>query len=328
MSCITTSTDSTTLVLGSGVGRSQWITNLQSALVQKRCLGHVFHNIPLIKPAICPEEPRMTSENATKFKELYSEYEEAAVKWTEGEIVAKQIVVNMISKEICPQKFINMTAKQIFDHVSNVRVEGTTTPWETAVRNLLSTKFTSTANTYCNEFMQNYLDVNSAAESMSSTKPESSKDVHRNIFEVNPGFAGYMFILGTEGIEWLNTWRQTKVYDAENRYVSLDTMMSTLRQVAKVKEGQSAFGQVAVGQERGHSKGKGKEVVHSADSEAICTRCVHNKHKNKNCFKQHPELRKSFRRNGSAKAASGLKDKVGEGEDDDSDGQFDLGTIH
>ncbi|KAI0991327.1 hypothetical protein K3495_g16860, partial [Podosphaera aphanis] len=107
----------------------------------------------------------------------------------------------MISKEIRPQNFVKMTAKQIFDHVSNVREEGATTPWETAVRNLLSTRFTSTANNYCNEFMQNFLDVNSAAESMMPTIPGSSKDTQRNIFEISPGFAGFMFIMGTEGID-------------------------------------------------------------------------------------------------------------------------------
>ncbi|KAI0991540.1 hypothetical protein K3495_g16647, partial [Podosphaera aphanis] len=133
--------------------------------------------------------------------------------------------------------------------------------------------------------------------------------------------------MGTEGIDWLDTWRQTKVYDEKNRYVSLDTMMSTLRQVAKVKEAQSGGGQVAFGKEKGRSNGKGKDGATSADPEALCTRCYHSKHKNKNCFKQHPELRRKFRENGSAKAASGLKDKVGEGEDYDSDGQFDLGTI-
>lgn len=134
----------------------------------------------------------MTTENATNFKQLYADYEEKAVKWTEGEIVAKQIVVNMINKEIRPQNFVNMTAKQIFDHVSNVREEGATTPWETAVRNLLSTSFTSTANNYCNQFMQNFLDVNSAAESMMPTSPAGSKDIQRNMFEISPGLAGYM----------------------------------------------------------------------------------------------------------------------------------------
>ncbi|KAI1000333.1 hypothetical protein K3495_g7859 [Podosphaera aphanis] len=156
----------------------------------------------------------------------------------------------MISKEIRPQNFVNMTAKQIFDHVSNVRKEGATTLWETAVPNLLSTRLISIANIYCNEFMQNFLDVNSAAESMMPTTPGGSKDTQRNIFEISPGFADYMFIMGTEGIDWLDSWRQTKVYDEKNRYVSLDNMMSTLRQVAKVKEAQSGGGQIAFGKEK------------------------------------------------------------------------------
>lgn len=59
----------------------------------------------------------------------------------------------------------------------------------------------------------------------------------RNIFEVNSGFVGFMIIMGIEGIDWLGIWRQTKVYDAENMYVSLNTFMLTLRQVVNIKEG-------------------------------------------------------------------------------------------
>lgn len=80
--------------------------------------------------------------------------------------MAKQILVNMISKEIRPKNFLNMTARKIYDQVSNVREEDATTPWEIAVRNLLSTRFTSTAEVYRNEFKQNFLDMNSAAESI------------------------------------------------------------------------------------------------------------------------------------------------------------------
>ncbi|KAI1005468.1 hypothetical protein K3495_g2749 [Podosphaera aphanis] len=283
------SNDLSMVILGSGVSISQWITNLQSVLVQKHCLGHVFHNIPLIKPVFSPEEPTMTTENATTLKQLHTENEEKAVKWTEGEIVAKQKVVNMISKKIRPQNFINMTAKQIFDHVSNVREEGATTPRETAIRNSLSTRFTSTANNYCNEFMQNFLDVKIVAESMMPTPPAGSKDVQYNRGDLSVG------------------------------YIEAD------QGVRREEPAQSGRRQIAFGKDEGRSDGQGKDVVTSADPEVLCTHCYHNKHKNKNCFKQHPELRRKFRGNGLAKAASGLKDEIGE--DEDSDGHLDIGTM-
>ena len=67
-------------------------------------------------------------------------------------------------------------------------------------------------------------------------------------------------------------------------------------------------------------------MVQSTDPEAICTCCIHNKHKNENCFKQHPELRKKYmRRKGSAKVASSLNFDVSKEEDDD--GHLSLGTI-
>lgn len=76
---------------------------------------------------------------------------------------------------------------------------------------------------------------------MSRNLKESEKE-GRNIFEISLGIASFMFIMGTEEIPWLDTWRQTMTQDKSNRYVSLDTMMSTLRQVANGKEGM--FGHV------------------------------------------------------------------------------------
>lgn len=67
-----------------------------------------------------------------------------------------------------------------------------------------------------------------------------------------------MFTMETEGFEWLDTRRQKIVYDAESRYVSLNIMMSTPRQVPKIKEGQYIYGQAAEGQELSQFRGKGK----------------------------------------------------------------------
>ncbi|KAI0991518.1 hypothetical protein K3495_g16669, partial [Podosphaera aphanis] len=210
-----------------------------------------------------------------------------------------------------------MTAKQLFDHVANAREEGATTPWETAVRKFLATKFTTTAENYCNEFLQNFLDVNSAAETMVSRNLEEFEK-GGNMFEISLGLASFMFIMGTEGIPWLDTWRQTKTLDKSNRYVSLDTMMSTLRQVANGREGMLGHGQSAIGQDGGRKgrNAKGKGAARNADPESLCQRCTH-KHKNKHCFKQHPELRKNSNYNRTAKAdVARATEKIGDRSDD------------
>ncbi|KAI0990905.1 hypothetical protein K3495_g17282, partial [Podosphaera aphanis] len=139
------STQEVTVILGPGVSLSTWIANLQSALVRRRCLGHVFHNIPGIKPAMRPTAPEKGTLTDAEYSTKMKEFENDLISWTEGEIEARNILVNRITKDVCPQNFLNMTAKQLFDHVANAREEGATTPWETAVRKFLATKFTTTA---------------------------------------------------------------------------------------------------------------------------------------------------------------------------------------
>lgn len=103
------------------------------------------------------------------------EYEEKLQRFQEGEgeIEARSILAARIERAICPPNLLSMSAKQIYDHILNVRKEGANTPWESAVRNLLSPRLTSTAEVYCNEFMQHYLDSNSAVESMPTQSSDS-----------------------------------------------------------------------------------------------------------------------------------------------------------
>ncbi|POS81725.1 hypothetical protein EPUL_006558, partial [Erysiphe pulchra] len=87
-----------TVILGPGVSLSNWIANLQSALVRRKCLGNVFHNIPGIKPALRPIEPNGNTSDAEYSKKI-TEYEIELVKWIEGEIEARNILVNRITKD-------------------------------------------------------------------------------------------------------------------------------------------------------------------------------------------------------------------------------------
>lgn len=184
-----------------------------------------------------------------------------------------------------------MSAKQIFDTIATTREEGAAMPYESAVRNLLNTGFT-TIEEYCDTFMQHYLSVNSAAESMVTYKVDKDSS---NPFIIPHGLASFLFVMGTEGVEWLETWRQTKVLDKKNGYTSLENLMSSLRQVGKSRSKTLGQPLVATGRKGKSDQNERKSGVGGPDD--FCVLCEHH-HKNKNCFKQHPERKKSFRQKG------------------------------
>lgn len=216
------------IILAPGVSFTDWESDLQVALIKKGRPAHVFHDLEEIEPALRPIAPtRKEGQTDQQFEQILLKYKEAAKKWKEGEIEAKNVLIRRLSEGVRPQDYRRMSAKQVFDNIASSREEGAATPYETAVRNLRNIQFTN-ADEYCDNFMQHYLSINSAAESMIS---HSSKDSEINPFLMLRGYASFLFVLGTEGIPWLDTWRQTKIFDGSNKYVPLETMMSTLRKV-------------------------------------------------------------------------------------------------
>ncbi|POS85018.1 hypothetical protein EPUL_003997 [Erysiphe pulchra] len=117
---------------------------------------------------------------------------------------------------------------------------------------------------------------------------------------ISARLAGCFFVLEIEGISWLETWRQTRVYYANIKYVSLDVMMFTMRKVAKRHEVVN-FAQIAMATGANKRKGNGRNEG-DINPEAISEICKH-KHRNKNCFKQHPELRSCTKNKCNARAA-------------------------
>eukprot|EP01000_Liburna_glaciale_P003609 NODE_297_length_1234_cov_1466.945992_g176_i0.p1 GENE.NODE_297_length_1234_cov_1466.945992_g176_i0~~NODE_297_length_1234_cov_1466.945992_g176_i0.p1 ORF type:complete len:223 (-),score=18.05 NODE_297_length_1234_cov_1466.945992_g176_i0:63-731(-) len=195
-----------------------------------------------------------------------------------------------------------MTAKKLFDHVAKSREEGVTVPYQTAMRNLLNTKFSTTVEDYCDNFIRNYLGVNSAGESMIR---QSSNSDTVNPFVIPHGIASHLFIIGTEAVEWLSTWRQTKVFDNSNHYVSLETMMSTLRQTGAGKTETMGRAMKMNGPGRSAS-----EKPRGLDPNSRCELCRYPQN-NSECYKQHPELapksklKKRRGKKGKAKASAG-----------------------
>ncbi|KAI1002332.1 hypothetical protein K3495_g5869 [Podosphaera aphanis] len=144
------------IILADAVSFADWESELQAALINGR-LSHVFHDLDEIKPAIKPRPPVPHEKQSTEvFDKLSTEYEENLARWKEGEIEAKNVQLRRLSPSVRPQNFRKMSANQIFDNIA-------ATPYETAVRNIISIKFTTSQN-YCNNIMQYYLSVNSAAE--------------------------------------------------------------------------------------------------------------------------------------------------------------------
>lgn len=107
-----------------------------------------------------------------------------------------------------------------------------------------------------------------------------------NPFIIPHRFASFLFVSGTAGIEWLETWRQTKILDRKNKYVSLESVISTLRKAGKSKKKTSGYMIVAAGIENTEI-GIEKAIGVTNDT---CVLFKH-RHKNKKCYKQYPELR-------------------------------------
>ncbi|KAI0990902.1 hypothetical protein K3495_g17285, partial [Podosphaera aphanis] len=132
------------IVLAPGISFADWESDLQAALIHKGRLAHVFHNLDGIKPALRPIEPSRKPETTdADFEKVSASYTESLARWSEGEIEAKNVLLRRLSPGVRPQNFRQMSAKQIFDTIATTREEGAAMPYETAVRNLLNTNFTT-----------------------------------------------------------------------------------------------------------------------------------------------------------------------------------------
>ncbi|RKF56044.1 hypothetical protein OnM2_084034 [Erysiphe neolycopersici] len=120
-----------------------------------------------------------------------------------------------------------MKAKKLYDAVASTRQETATAPYAIAHENFLLVKFLTTADDYIDRFLAGYQSVNNAADALPSHAAPKRSGYH-----IGDGQAAAIFVMGTRRIDWLNIWRDTRVYEPNNEYVSLQTMMSSLRSVA------------------------------------------------------------------------------------------------
>lgn len=232
-----------------------------------------------------------------------------------GEIEARNIIIDRLSDSVCPQTYEKYTAKQLCESVAKTRSEAATASYSLALETLLTTRFTGSPNDYCDRFLANLQSINSAADALISDS--STLEPTQSEYTILPGQAAVLFSLGTKGVGWLDNWRDTKAIESDNKFSSLEYMMSSLRTVAGNRT--QITPRITAAAEVGTN-----DIKNPND---YCTLCSH-KHKNKQCFKQHPELAKARRVNqgrrgrkgkGKARALTGECDGIRSDSDSDSE---------
>lgn len=160
---------------------------------------------------------------------------------------------------------------------------------------MLAANFT-TIEEYCDNYIQYYLSVSSAVESLTGDSTQSNCC---NPYQILPGLASSLFVLGTENVDWLDTWRQNKILDSKNRYMPLEYLMSTIRQVEISKSKILRQNMVAMTTRNGNEGKSRKMAPRGPDNR--CWLCRH-RHIKKKCFRQQPALKSPIKK-------SNIKDK-------------------
>ena len=92
-------------VLGNGITFKAWRMALRAKLGRKNVLGHVFHDNPGIRPVLIPIDPLLTNPDA---EQLTEQYLTALERWTLGEIEAKNIITQRLSRTFARNTTINL----------------------------------------------------------------------------------------------------------------------------------------------------------------------------------------------------------------------------
>ncbi|KAI0996046.1 hypothetical protein K3495_g12135 [Podosphaera aphanis] len=122
-------------VLGKGVSFSKWKSSLQAKLAKRNLLGHVFHDIEEIEPAIAPQALLAMGAEYTpqQYQELVARYRSERAARKMGEIEARNIIIDRLSDSVCPQTYQKYTAEQLLESVAKTRSESATAPYSSAL---------------------------------------------------------------------------------------------------------------------------------------------------------------------------------------------------
>lgn len=273
--------DSTLVILGETDSFTRWDASLRARLAKRDLTGHVIHDDIDVDPVVRPKEPVRNMETDEEWEKIWKEHRREVLSWKNHETEARNIILERLSDKIWPRDHVRMSAKALYDSVTMTRKESSSAPYIEALRQLLETKMSSSIEDYCDRFSTAYQNVLNSAETLSASDPTP---IDRGIPEAT---AAGIFLVGTLNVEWLNSWRDNKAIDASDRPVSLKSMMSSIRTVAanhSYNYPPHTQNSVATA-----SLNEPPNSYHQSYPDAICKKCRH-KHKNKECFKQHPEL--------------------------------------
>ncbi|KAI0994885.1 hypothetical protein K3495_g13296 [Podosphaera aphanis] len=198
-------------------------------------------------------------------EELISQHIEGLEQWILREIEAKSIIVSRLNPTNCPQSVENMTAKQLYDNIADTRQETATAPYIAALELFLQVRFESTADSYIDSFLSTLQSVNNAADSFIPNNAEPSENAH----VIGKGLASALFVIGTSHVDCLGD----SDYAIRSSWLNAPVYTVHIRLFIDPAHPQCRYSQ------------------HYLDPEAYCTNCRH-RHRNRECFIQHPELRK------------------------------------
>lgn len=272
------SSSSTRIVLSPEVSLDDWINDLQAKLAKEGVIGHVYHQFEGIRPIHRPAAPTDEIDSADYLTGLDA-YATAVETWTLGEIRAKNIILGRLNPTMRPRNHDRITAHQLYQSITDSRRETATAPYALALEEFLRTKFESHADDYINKFLANLQGLNDAAETLHATTGTE--------YHVPRGLAAAIFVQGTRHIPWLTNWRDMRACTDQNSYATLESLMSTIR-IASGNRTVDPTPQAAPPPQPNRVFAT-REPTERLDPEAKCRRCNH-RHKNRECFKQHPQL--------------------------------------
>ncbi|KAI0992945.1 hypothetical protein K3495_g15239, partial [Podosphaera aphanis] len=306
------------IILGETDSFSRWDAALRARLAKRDLTGHVIHNDPDDDPVIRPNVPvRQPNTTDEAWQEIWTKHRRAVLVWKNHETEARNIVLERLSEKLWPKDQVTLSAKALYDSAANTRRESASGNYIDAIREFHAVKLDSTIDAYIDRFQTAYQNVNTTAEAISAT---DATPIDRSIPEAT---AAAFFLVGTQHVPWLNSWRDNRAIDSTDKPISLQSMMSTLRTVA-ANNHQTAHNFASAA-----SAASAAPTSRTHDPEARCRKCLH-LHKNKHCFKQHPELatgekgerwKEGMRKKAEKRYQRDVKGKVKAvaGQDDESD---------
>ena len=158
--------DDNKIILQPGVSFTKWKTSLQAKLARRNVLGHVFHNMPGLRPVHAPVDASSSNTSPEDLPNLSTEHEIKLEQWLLGENEAKNVITSRLSSSTCPQNYDHMTAKELFDAVACIRQETATALYATALETFLMIRFMTTADDYIDRLLAGIQSVNITTDAL------------------------------------------------------------------------------------------------------------------------------------------------------------------